>query len=72
MESSTSSCVFLLAGYTHLDRMAHRPKGSEGSGMYALDFDGNTKQLTLSSSWQCAPNPAFVLPHPTLNKVKFD
>ena len=61
--------LLLVCTYTNNDILAHLPKGELGRGVYSLRLDAQTGALTPLSASDVAPNPAFVLKHPTLPLV---
>jgi len=61
--------LFLLGGYTDKSRLAHRPEGGEGDGLYSVLFDPNHGKMTAMRTTKVETNPAFIMKHPSLDLV---
>mmetsp|Transcript_24121 Transcript_24121/g.29226 ORF Transcript_24121/g.29226 Transcript_24121/m.29226 type:complete len:420 (-) Transcript_24121:89-1348(-) len=67
--ASAHDSIFLVSTYTDKSVLAHTPKGEHGQGVYALRLDAQTGNLTKLSTTSLGPNVAFLVKHPTLEKL---
>ena len=61
--------ILVCSGYTDKSVLAHAPAGSEGDGVYTVEFDPELAKFQNLKSSKVETNPAFIMKHPSLDIV---
>ena len=61
--------ILVCSGYTDKSVLAHAPAGSEGDGVYTVEFDPELAKFQNLKSSKVETNPAFIMKHPSQDLI---